>query len=206
MLDAGHALAYYAAVLRLTAWHSIRPFQVKVMPNPVSCQFARPGNPNKSHVVTEILPPHPLAGETAILGCHSQEELKDLSPGDIILAKDNFRLSQNKQDYLGDALPPFMQPTSSKYIKPTSASGSSKHEPLAFRETSAALSITREEDAGFTYTIKEIDLRSYEHKKIFDQYYAHYGTKKEAARQLIVFAIETLKRARSQDLGLPDLN
>ena len=176
------------------------------MPSPVQCQFARPGNPNKPHVVTEILPPHPLAGETAILGCHSQEELKDLNPGDIILAKDNFRLSQNKQDYLGDALPTIMQPTSPKYIKPLSALASEKYQPPALRETSTAPLPNCLEDAGFTYTIKEVDLRSYEHKKIFDQYYAHYGTKKEAARQLIVFAIETLKRARSQDLGLPDLN
>jgi hypothetical protein len=174
------------------------------MPSPVPCQYARPGNPNKPHVVTEILPPHPLAGETAILGCYNQEELKHLNPGDIILAKDNFRLQNNGEgpDYLGDALPPFMQPTSSKYIKPTSAPGSSKHEPLAFRETSASSSITREEDAGFTYSIKEIELRNYEHKKIFELCVAHYGTKKEAGRRLIGFAIETLKRCSSEEFDL----
>lgn len=153
------------------------------MPSPVPCQYARPGNPNKSHVVTEILPPHPLAGETAILGCYNQEELKDLKPGDIIYAKDNFRLQNNGEgpDYLGDALASFMQPTSPKYIKPTS-------------QTSAASAITREEDAGFTYSIKEIELRSYEHKKIFEMCVAQYGTKKEAGRRLIGLAIETLKR------------
>ncbi len=169
------------------------------MPNEVRCQYARPGNPNKPHVVTEILPPHPLAGETAILGCHNQEELKQLSPGDIILAKDNFRRSHDGrgQDFLGDALPPFMQPTSSKFIKPTD-----KHEPLAFRETSAVSSVTREEDAGFTYSIKEIELRSYEHKKIFELCVAHYGTKKEAGRRLIGFAIETLKRCSSEEFDL----
>ena len=177
------------------------------MPNEVRCQYARPGNPNKPHVITEILPPHPLAGETAILSCHNQEELKDLSPGDTILAKDDFRRSHDGRgkDFLGDALPDFMQPTSSKYIKVTTVPVPEKYEPLAFRETSAASSVTREEDAGFTYSIKEVELRSYEHKKIFDQYYERYGTKKEAARQLMVFAIETLKRARSQDLELPRL-
>ena len=168
------------------------------MPNEVPCQYARPGNPNKPHVVTEILPPHPLAGETAILSCCNQEELKELNPGDIIFAKDNFRRSHDGrgQDFLGDALPPFMQPTSSKYIKPTSASGASRHEPLAFRETSAASLPDCEEDAGFTYTIKEIDLRTREHKKIFEQYFAHYGTKKEAARQLIVFCYRDPKASK----------
>ena len=167
------------------------------MPSPVQCQFARPGNPNKPHVVTEILPPHRLAGETAILGCYNQEELKLLNPGDIILAKDNFRLQNNGEgpDYLGDALASFMQPTSPKYIKPTSASGFR-------RETSAAPSITREEDAGFTYSIKEIELRSYEHKKIFELCVAQYGTKKEAGRRLIGFAIETLKRCSSEEFDL----
>lgn len=173
------------------------------MPSPVRCQYARPGNPNKPHVVTEILPPHPLAGLTAILGCHNQEELKGLSPGDIILAKDNFRLQNDGRgpDYLGDALPPFMQPTSSKYIKPTSTPGSTKYEPLAFRETSAASSVTREEDAGFTYSIKEVELRSYEHKKIFELCVEHYGTKKEAGRRLIGFAIETLKRCSTEEFN-----
>jgi hypothetical protein len=182
------------------AQHHAISTQLKAMPNEVRCQYARPGNPSKPHVVTEILPPHPLAGETAILACHNQEELKELNPGDIIIAKDNFRRSHDGrgQDYLGDALPPFMQPTSSKYIEPNRSKTLEKHEPL--------ISTDREEDAGFTFTIKEIELRSYEHKKIFDQYYVHYGTKKEAGRQLIVFAIETLKRARSQDLGLPELN
>ena len=171
------------------------------MPNEVRCQYARPGNPNKPHVVTEILPPHPLAGETAILSCHNQEELKDLNPGDIILAKDNFRRSHDGrgQDFLGDALPPFMQPTSPKFIKPTSATGSSSYEPLAFRETTAASSVAPEEDAGFTYSIKEVELRSREHKKIFELCVAHYGTKKEAGRRLIGFAIETLLRCSADE-------
>lgn len=173
------------------------------MPSRVPCQYARPGNPNKPHVVTEILPPHRLAGETAILGCYNQEELKHLNPGDIIFAKDNFRLQNDGKgpDYLGDALPPFMQPTSSKYIKPTSTRNPDpdRYVPLAFRETSAASSVTREEDAGFTYSIKEIELRNYEHKKIFELCVSHYGTKKEAGRRLIGFAIETLKRCSSEE-------
>ena len=176
------------------------------MPNEVRCQYARPGNPNKSHVVTEILPPHPLAGETAILSCYAQEELKELSPGEIILAKDNFRLQHDGKgpDYLGDALPPFMQPTSPKYIKPTNTRNPDpdRYEPLAFRETSAASS-TREEDAGFTYSIKEIELRSYEHKRIFELCVAQFGTKKEAGRRLIGLAIETLKRCSAD--GFDDI-
>lgn len=199
--------AYSSAVLRHATLHSISPTQLKLMPNEVRCQYARPGNPNKPHVVTEILPPHPLAGETAILSCHNQEYLKHLSPGDIILAKDNFRRSHDGrgQDFLGDALPDFMQPTSPKHIKVTTVPVPEKHEPFASQESSTDSSVARDEDAGFTYSIKEVELRSYEHKKIFDQYYERYGTKKEAARQLMVFAIETLKRARSQDLDLPSL-
>ncbi len=195
--------AYCSAVLRHATLHNISPTQLKLMPNEVRCQYARPGNPNKPHVVTEILPPHPLAGLTAILGCHNQEELKHLSPGDIIVAKDNFRLQNDGKgpDYLGDALPAFMQPTSPKFIKPTSTTGSSSYEPLAFRETSAVSSVTREEDAGFTYSIKEIELRSYEHKKIFELCVAHYGTKKEAGRRLIGFAIETLKRCSTEEFN-----
>lgn len=94
-----------------------------------------------------------------------------------------------------------MQPTSSKYIKPTSTRNPDpdRYVPLAFRETSAASSVTREEDAGFTYSIKEIELRNYEHKKIFELCVSHYGTKKEAGRRLIGFAIETLKRCSSEE-------
>lgn len=165
------------------------------MPSQVQCQYARPGNPNKPHVVTEILPPHPLAGETAILGCYNQEELKYLNPGDIILAKDNFRLQNNGEgpDYLGDALPPFMQPTSPKFIEASSGPACEKQVSLASSEG--------DEDAGFTYRITEVDLRSREHKKIFELCAAHYGSKKEAGRRLISLAIETLKQAKSQDFG-----
>lgn len=169
------------------------------MPNEVRCQYARPGNPEKPHVVVEILPPHELAGETAILGCHNQLELKHLNPGEIIVAKNDFRLSSSGRDYLGDACPDFMQPTSDRYIKPTTIPVLEKYEPLAFRETSVASLPDREEDAGFTYSIKEIELRSYDHKKIFELCVEHYGTKKEAGRRLIGFAIETLKRCSTDE-------
>ena len=171
------------------------------MPNEVRCQYARPGNPNKPHVVTEILPPHPLAGETAILSCHNQEYLKHLSPGDTILAKDNFRRSHDGrgQDFLGDALPDFMQPASPNYIKVTALPVPEKHEPFASQESSTDSSAARDEDAGFTYSIKEVELRSYDHKKIFELCVEHYGTKKEAGRRLIGFAIETLKRCSTDE-------
>ena len=171
----------------------------------IACRYTRPAGKRPDLVILEVDQDHEYAGATIICNCYGQEYLTKLNPGDRVWVKDKLR-EADSGDFLGDACPDFMQPMFSGRKEPDSVSQleiDSEQEPVA---EVTVLPPAREEDAGFTYTIKEIDLRSYEHKKIFDQYYAHYGTKKEAARQLIVFAIETLKRARSQDLGLPDLN
>ena len=171
----------------------------------IACRYTRPAGKRPDLVILEVDQDHEYAGATIICNCYGQEYLTKLNPGDRVWVKDKLR-EADSGDFLGDACPDFMQPMFPGRKEPDPVSQleiDSEQEPVA---EVTILPPAREEDAGFTYTIKEIDLRSYEHKKIFEKYYAQYGTKKEAARQLIVFAIETLKRASSQDLDIPDLS
>ncbi len=163
------------------------------MPNHVRCCYERPGNPDKDHVVTMIMPGHPLAGETAILGCYKQPELKELNVGDIIIAKDNFRLSKNNVDYLGDAVAPFLQPTSKSYVELQQELKTSEVTVLpASRELSDDPGLTRE------YTI---EISNLEHKKFFEKYAAECKRGNlEAGRKLIGFAIDQLSAAKQFDL------
>ena len=163
------------------------------MPNHVRCCYERPGNPDKDHVVTMIMPGHPLAGETAILGCYKQPELKELNVGDIIIAKDNFRLSKNNVDYLGDAVAPFLQPTNKSYLAPDEELETSEVTVLpASRELSDDPGMTRE------YTI---EISNLEHKKFFEKYRDECKRGNlEAGRKLIGFAIDQLSAAKQFDL------
>ena len=163
------------------------------MPNHVRCCYERPGNPDKDHVVTMIMPGHPLAGETAILGCYKQPELKELNVGDIIIAKDNFRLSKNNVDYLGDAVAPFLQPTNKSYVAPD--------EELETSEVTV-LPASREplDDSGVTRDFT-IELSNHEHIEFFRQYSLKCKRGyKEAGRKLIGFAIDQLSAAKQFDL------
>ena len=149
------------------------------MPDEVRCQYARVGNREKPHVVTYILPPHKLAGKTAILGCHGQEELKWLlKPGDIIVAEDRFDLADNGKDYLGDALPSFMQPCSPDYVEQA--------------QEKEQLSTNKKE-----LHIDKIVLVDHEMVEAFEGYWAQFGTKKEAGKRLLEYAmrVDALKLA-----------
>jgi hypothetical protein len=155
----------------------------------VSCAYSRPAGNRNDLVILEILPPHDYEGATVICNCHGQEYLTRLDVGSPVLVKNRLRESEkNPGDFLGDACPAFMQPTSSIYVEnaPTTILPS-------FKDVAEDPGVTRE----FT-----IELTNSEHIEFFRAYgkTCKRGYK-EAGRKLLGFAIDQIKEAKQFDLA-----
>ena len=166
-------------------------------PHHVPCQYLRPGNPERSHCLVEVLPPHKLEGLDVFLSIPGQEHFKYAQPGTIIMAKNKFT---KKSEWLADASPAYIQEKEAhKYQHP------SVGKPNLLKQLEAPLQKSeapaqKKSSTLLTYKIPEIELRDPENAETFDRCVKFYGSKKEAGRRLIAFAIASIKKAKEFDL------
>ena len=156
----------------------------------VPCRWKRPGNPAKSHCIGEVLTGE-YRGIDVFLHIPGQMHFKNAGDQTIIMAKNRFSL---RNEWQADASPDYIQKElASKYqylIKPEQLRMQAEEQVPAQKKSSA----------NFTYKIPEIELRDPENGEVFDRCVKFYGTKKEAGRRLIAFAIACMKEAKEFDL------
>lgn len=107
------------------------------------------------------------------------------------MAKNRFSL---RNEWQADASPDYIQkelaPKYQHLIKP---------EQLSVQGEKLA-PVQKNKNASMTFKIDQIELRDPENVEVFERCAAFYGSKKEAGRRLIAFAIAAIKKAKEFDL------
>jgi len=166
-------------------------------PHHVPCQYLRPGNPDKHHCLVEVLPPHKLEGLDVFLSIPGQEHFKYAQPGTIIMAKNKFT---KKNEWLADASPAYIQEKEAQKYQHPSIGEPDFLKQLETPVQKSEAPVPKNKGGNMTYKIDQIELRNPENVEVFERCAAFYGSKKEAGRRLIAFAIACMKEAKEFDL------